>query len=354
MTSGCAQPSIRSFVVSRRSWLVVTGALLLAASAAPRATTAEPQLADGLKIEIVATAVPRPAQLAFTSAGRLVVLSHGWRGDSAAEIFWLDPAGALPVDAARMSRLVIPFADGPRKTALGSLAVHPRTGDLFLGEENGNRLYRLGADKQVTPVVVGLNHLLGGSAFAMDALGRLVVLDYASFESQLRSEAPLPPSFAGLAGDDYQGPMVFRVDLEDGVPLPRQLPLMTPVYPRPVPRTRGRPLMKFIAGAPRGSGAELTLLTSVGEVFVLSAEGQLRSLARLPSGHYHRTSMAAGADGSVFVSSGFHIREVYRVSAAGAVSSIARDLGDPQGIAVDRAGALYIAETALHRIIRVR
>jgi sugar lactone lactonase YvrE len=63
--------------------------------------------------------------------------------------------------------------------------------------------------------------------------------------------------------------------------------------------------------------------------------------------------MAAAPDGSVYVSSGFHIREVYRISAAGAVTSIARDLGDPQGIAVDRTGALYVAETALHRIIRL-
>src|SRR5262245_27805533 len=267
MTSGCAQPSIRSFVVSRRSWLVVTGALLLAASAAPRATTAEPQLADGLKIEVVVTAVPRPAQLAFTSAGRLVVLSHGWRGDSAAEIFWLDPAGALPVDAARMSRLVIPFADGPRKTALGSLAVHPKTGDLFLGEENGNRIYRLGADKQVTPVIVGLNHLLGGSSFAIDGAGQLAVLDYASFESQLRSEAPPPASLAWLATEDYQGPLVFRIDPDAGVPLPRRLELVAPIFPRPpVRKVVGEPLNKFIAVVARGAG-ELTLLSSIGEVF---------------------------------------------------------------------------------------
>jgi sugar lactone lactonase YvrE len=77
-------------------------------------------------------------------------------------------------------------------------------------------------------------------------------------------------------------------------------------------------------------------------------------VTRLPSGHFNRTSMAVGPDGSVYVSSGFHIREVYRVSPTGAVTSIASGLGDPQGIAVDPTGALYIAETALHRIIRLR
>lgn len=351
MSSGCANPSTRCFALSRLTWAAV--ALGLVVALMPPPGTAEPRLASGLRIEVVATEVPRPAQLAFTASGRLVVLSHGWRGDSAAEIFWLDPTGALPVNATLVPRVVIPFAEGPRKTALGSLAVHPKTQDLFLGEENGNRIYRLAADQHLTPVVVGFNHLLGGSSFATDALGRLVVLDYASFESQLRSEAPLPPALDWLAADDYQGPLVFRIDPEDTVPLPRRLDLVAPIFPKPpVRRVRGEPLHKFIAVV-AGDGGELTLLTSVGEVYVLSAEGQLRSLARLPSGHYHRTSMAALADGSILVSSGFHIREVYRVSPAGAVTSIARDLGDPQGIAVDRAGAIYIAETALHRIIRL-
>lgn len=355
MSSGCAKPSIRSFIVSRLSWAVLAGALAAVAGVVPPATTAEPRLADGLRIEVVATAVPRPAQLALTASGRLVVLSHGWRGDSAAEIFWLDPAGGVPIDAALVPRIVIPFADGPRKTALGSLAVHPRTDDLFLGEENGNRLYRFGTDKRLVPIAVGLNHLLGGSSFAIDARGRLTVLDYASFESQLRSETPVPPSLDWLAAEDYQGPLVFRIDPDQGgLPVPRRLSLVAPIFPRPpVRRARGEPLNRFIAVVAR-AGDELALLNSVGELYVLSADAELRRLTRLPSGHYHRTSMASAADGSIFVSSGFHIREVYRISADGVVTSLARDLGDPQGIAVDRAGALYIAETALHRIIRVR
>ncbi len=328
--------------------------LAVVAAVWPRSGVAEPRLASGLTIDVVATDVPRPAQLALTSSGRLVVLSHGWRGDSAAEIFWLDPAASVPINAALVPRVVIPFAEGPRKNALGSLALHPKTDDLFLGEENGNRIYRFGADKRLAPVVVGLNHLLGGSSFAIDAFGRLAVLDYASFESQLRSEAPPPPSLGWLATEDYQGPLVFRVDPDAGVPLPRRLELVPPIFPRPpVRKVAGEPLNKFIAVVARGAG-ELTLLTSVGEVFVLSTDGLLRRVTRLPSGHFNRTSMAVGPDGSVYVSSGFHIREVYRVSPTGSVTSVASGLGDPQGIAVDATGALYIAETALHRIIRLR
>jgi sugar lactone lactonase YvrE len=80
----------------------------------------------------------------------------------------------------------------------------------------------------------------------------------------------------------------------------------------------------------------------------------LQRLARLPAGHYHRTNIALGPDGSAYVSSGFHIRGLYRITSSGVVTSIARELGDPAGIAIDREGAIYVAETALHRIIRLR
>jgi uncharacterized protein YjiK len=33
---------------------------------------------------------------------------------------------------------------------------------------------------------------------------------------------------------------------------------------------------------------------------------------------------------------------------------VAANLGDPEGIAVDDAGDLYVAENALHRVIRIR
>ena len=60
-----------------------------------------------------------------------------------------------------------------------------------------------------------------------------------------------------------------------------------------------------------------------------------------------------GSDGSVFVSGGFQVQKIFRIAPAGEVSIIASDLGDPGGIVFDRAGALYVAETALHRIIRI-
>ena len=314
---------------------------------------AEIEVAPGLRTEIVVVGMPRPTQLAVDSSARLVILSPGWQGDAAAELYRLELT-ALPLNASSVARTVIPFSPGPRKVAFGSLALDPRSGDLFMGEENGNRVYRLTADGEIALFGAGLNHLLGGSSMAFDRHGRLVVLDYTSPEVQQRSESPPPASFEGLSGDAYHGPVVVRLDPQEKVPLPRRFDLIVPLWPRGSARPVGsEPLFRFISAAATRSGA-IVLLDSVGQVFLLTDDAVLRLLARLPSGHYHRTHMTVGPDGSVFVSSGFHIRKIFRVSPAGAVTVVARNLGDPEGIAVDDAGDLYVAESALHRVIRIR
>jgi len=81
------------------------------------------EVAPDLRAEVVVVGVPRPVQLAVDASARLVILSHGWRGDDAAEIYRLELA-ALPLDASRTPRVVVPFSGGPRKAAFGSLALH--------------------------------------------------------------------------------------------------------------------------------------------------------------------------------------------------------------------------------------
>ena len=164
--------------------------------------------------------------------------------------------------------------------------------------------------------------------------------------------SPPPATFEWLSGDAYQGPVVVRLDPEENVPLPRRLDVVAPLLPKgAAPGAKAEPLYRFISVATTSSG-EIVLLNSVGEVLVLTSDGRLRPLARLPSGHYHRTHMTAAPDGSVFVSSGFQIRQIFRISREG-VTVIASGLGDPEGIAVDDAGDLFVAENALHRVIRI-
>ena len=335
--------------VARGGALAVLGALL--AGLSPPSPGAD--VAADHRAEVVVVGVPRPVQLAMDGAQHLVILSHGWRGDAAAKLYRVEVA-ALPVDVARAPRVVVPFSEEHRQVAFGSLTVDPRSGDLYMGEENGNRVYRLSAQGRLDLFGVGLNQLLGGSSLTFDRRGRLVVLDYASPEAQQRSETPPPASFDGLDANAYHGPVVVRLDPRDDVPLPRRLDLIPPILPaRSVPPPGVEPPFRFISAATTSSDG-IVVLDSVGQLFALTGEGGLRSLARLPSGHYHRTHMAVGADGSVFVSSGFQIRKIFRVSPSGAVTVVARNLADPEGIALDDAGDLYVAESALHRVIRIR
>ena len=66
-----------------------------------------------------------------------------------------------------------------------------------------------------------------------------------------------------------------------------------------------------------GPGDDLVFLSSVGEVFRLGTDGDLRLILRLPAGHYHRTNLVTGADGSIFVCAGYQIRQIFRISPAG-------------------------------------
>ena len=79
------------------AWLILAGlGWLLAASPArrpaPTCRRRAPRRGRGHRD-------PAAVQLALDAAGRLVVLSHGWRGDAAAEIYRIDLRGPLPVDA---------------------------------------------------------------------------------------------------------------------------------------------------------------------------------------------------------------------------------------------------------------
>jgi hypothetical protein len=300
---------------------------------------------------VVATGVPRPLQLAMDGRA-LVILSPGWRGDSAGEIYRVDLSGDRPADLTREPRVRIPFADA-RMATLGSLTLDPATGQLFLGEENGTRIYRLSSEERLTLYARGLHRLAGGSTLAFDSAGRLVVLD--NVDPVTPGEERAPPELEPLGDEDYRGPLVLRLTLDPDIPLPRRLDRLPPLFPRGWGGKTGGgllPRLLAVAAAPTG---ELTFLSSAGEVLRLTADGSLTSLAHLPRGHgmYNRINMAAAPNGDIFVSGGFHVARIFRVSSQGAVATVASNLADPEGIALDARGRLYVAESSLHRIVRL-
>jgi hypothetical protein len=316
--------------------------LLIATGAGP------PPPAPGL--EVIATGVPRPLQLVF-DAGSLVVLSPG-KGDSAGEIYRVDLGGPLPVDLSRQPRVSIPFA-GSQLAALGSLALDPLTRELFLGEENGSAIYRLGRGERLTLYATGLHRLAGGGTLVFDRLGRLVILDYADPLLSQDSER-VPPGLEELREEDYRGPLVLRLSADPTLPLPRRLGRAAPLFPRVWGGKAGGALLPRLIAAAALDTDDLVLLSSAGDLYRLTPDGVFAVFARLPHGFYNRINMVAGPGGSVLVSGGFHVPRIFRVSASGAVSVLADDLADPEGIAMDRRGDLYIAESSLHRIVRLR
>ena len=299
--------------------------------------------------EVIATGVPRPLQV-VVDGGSLVVLSPG-TGDSAGEIYRVNLTGELPVNLARQPRIIIPFADS-RTAALGSLVLDPGNRELVLGEENGTAIYRLTRDERLIPYAIGLNRLAGGGTLAFDHAGRLVVLDLA--DPRLSSDRErLPPGLEDLREEDYRGPLVFRLVADPTLPLPRRLGRAAPLFPRVWGGKAGGALLpRLIAVAPLDSG-DLAFLSSAGDLYRLTPEGRFTVYAHLPHGFYNRITMVAEPDGSVLVSGGFHVPRILRVSSEGVVSVLADDLADPEGIALDGHGHLYVAESSLHRIVRL-
>jgi hypothetical protein len=326
----------------KRAAVALVSVLLALTSASGRDTAAP----SGF--EVVATGVPRPLQLAL-DRGTLIVLGPGSRGDSAAEIYRID-LGALPADVSRLPRVRVPFLDGHLAT-LGSMVVEPASRDLFVGEENGRRVYRLDAHERLTSYLDGLHRLPGGSSLAFDAAGRLLVVDHADPLISPSEEKP-PPGLEQFRDEDYRGPLLFRITLDATLPLPRRADRIPPFYPRNWGgRTGGAMLPRLVAVA--AVGDDLVMIASSGVVYRLTGE-RLTPLATLPRGQYLRINMVTGPDDSVFVSGGFSIGYIFRVARDGHVVTLPGPIGDPQGLALAPDGYLYVAESSLHRIIRLR
>ena len=343
----------RTAGAARRRWIGwrarATGALAAVPLLAALAAGAGPP--RPAEVEVVATGVHRPLQLAF-DGDDLVVLGPGNRSDVAGEIYRVDVRGELPIDLSRQPRVTLPFAD-PQAASLGSLAVDPATRDLYLGEENGRRIYRLAPGERLALYATGLRRLAGGGTLGFDGQGRLVVVDYVD-PTLSESEDRPPPGLEQFREEDYRGPIVLRLDLDRAIPVPRRLGQVAPLYPRAWGGAAGGASLPRLIAATPVKGGELALLDSKGDLNRLDQSGALRLVVRLPRGQYNRINLAAAPDGSVIVSSGFHIGRVFRVGLDGAITTLAENLADPEGVAVDARGNVYVAESSLHRIVRLR
>jgi len=213
--------------------------------------------------DVVATGVVRPLQL-LVDEQRLVILSPCAQAKCAGQIHRVDLDGRLPADLSHQPPITIQWID-PRMAMLGSLALHPVTRELFLGEENGRRVYRWSEDGRLTLYATGLHRLAGGSTLAFDPLGRLVIVDYLD-HGRSEDEDRGPPELETLRDEDYRGPAVWSLTLDPLIPLPRRLDRVPPLLP-PAWRggARGTLLSPLIGVAPLRTG-ELVFLTVGGQL----------------------------------------------------------------------------------------
>jgi len=326
----------------KRAAVALVSVLLALTSASGREVVAPPGF------EVVAIGVARPLQLAF-DRHTLVVLGPGARGDSAGEVYRLD-LGALPVDVSRLPRVRVPFLDG-RLATLGSMVIEPTSRDLFVGEENGTRVYRLDVHERLTPYLDGLRRLPGGSALAFDTAGRLLLVDHADPLISPGEEKP-PSGLEQFRDEDYRGPLLFRIALDPTLPLPRRVDRMLPLFPRNFGgRAGGAMLPRLVAVT--ATGDDLVMVASSGVVYRLTGD-RLTPLATLPRGQYLRINMVAAPGGSVYISGGFSVGYIFHVTRDGSVTTLPGPIGDPQGLALSSDGHLYVAESSLHRLIRLR
>src|SRR5262245_59310453 len=303
------------------------------------------------KLEVVATGVTRPIQLAM--AGRtLIVLGPGIRGDTAGELHYIALDRSFPVDLTAEPRLRIPFADA-RMATLGSLVRDPARGGLYLGEENGARIWLLGPDGRLTLFGTGLRRLSGGSSLLIDGRGRLVVVDWVD-PSVSPDEERAPPGLEHLREEDYRGPLVLRLDLDPTVPLPRRLERLAPLFPRGWGGPAGGAMFPRLVAVASLGGDDLAVLSSSGDLFRIGSDRRLVPFTELPRGQYVRVNMVSAPGGGLYVSSGFWVTRLFHVSRDGVVTTLAEALADPQGLAVDADGFIYLAESALHRIVRLK
>ena len=298
--------------------------------------------------EVVATGVARPLQLVLDRR-TLIVLGPGNRGDSAGEVYRIE-LDSLPADVSRLPRVRVPVLDG-RLATLGSMVLDPVSRDLFVGEENGTRAYRLDVHERLTSYLDGLRRLPGGSALAFDSAGRLLVVDHADPLISPGEERP-PSGLEQFRDEDYRGPLLFRLTLDPTLPLPRRLDRIPPLFPRNWGgRSGGAMLPRLVAVAPVGD--DIVMTASSGVVYRLAAD-RLEPLTTLPRGQYLRINMVGGPDGATFISGGFSVGYVFKVGRDGAITQLPGPIGDPQGLALGSDGYLYVAESSLHRIIRLR
>jgi hypothetical protein len=298
------------------------------------------RLPAGYRLEVIGTGFRLPQDLAVESASAVWLLSQSDGAGGAGSLVRVPLDGPAPIDAAALAAISIPFAPGPARVRVGSLARHPGTGDLYVAEQSGRHLFRVKPAGEVALYARGLERLAETRAVAFDPAGRLVILDFTG--APLIADAG-SGNLRELFGGGESGPALYRLHVsEEPVTLPRNVEALAPFF------TAKRARLPRWVGVFALSTGDLVLSDSGGRIDRLRPDGTVvqaagRSAARV---------VAAGLQGELY---GVDIMggRIVRVLPDGAVEEFVQGLVRPTALAVLPDGSLVVASDT-GRLLRLR
>jgi hypothetical protein len=295
----------------------------------------------------LARGLRQPQDLAVDSPDGLWVLTRtapgSDRGAGALVRVPLDAPGEI--DAGQLHAVSIPFASPTVPFEAGSLARHPRTGDLYVTEARGRHLYRVTPEGGVTVFARGGNALGDGRALVFDARGRLLVLDHAG-RGAVADATTDPLRDLAEGGEPYQGPVVHWLRVDESLPLPRNLEYAGVVFPPAALRHRSVVLPRYSSLAALPSGAVIASASN-GVIDQLRPDGTIARLAQLSGAG---AVVAGGPD--VLYALDYLGGRIVRIRPDGAVEAFAAGFTRPAAIAVLDDGAVVVAEDT-GRLLRI-
>jgi hypothetical protein len=304
-------------------------------------------LPDGYQAEVLARGLRQPQDLVVDSADALWILTRtapgSERGAGALVRVPLDSPGTI--DASQLRAVSIPFASTTVPFEAGSVARHPRTGDLYVTEARGRHLYRVTAEGKVTVFAAGGNALGDGRALVFDAQERLLVLDH-SGRGAVADATTDPLRDLAEGGEPYQGPVVHWLRVDENLPLPRNLEYTGVVFPPPALRHKRVVLPRYSSLAAFPSGAVIASASN-GVIDQLRPDGTIARLAQLSGAG---AVVASGAE--MLYALDYLGGRVVRIRIDGAVEPFAAGLTRPAAIAVLDDGAVVVAEDT-GRLLRI-
>lgn len=304
------------------------------------------QLTAGWRLELVGVGFRLPQDVALDPPDGLWLLTQvDPTGSGASALVRIPLSGLLPVEAKTLRPVSIPFSPDPARFRMGSLARHPTTGDLYVAERLGRHIYRVPPGGSPVLYARGLNQAAFW-ALAFDGEGRLVVLDFAG-RSVVADMARAGEREWFGEGERYEGPVLYRLAVDDPLPLPRNLEYAKPVFPAAALRRTGAMLPRYRSVRPL-PGGDLLLVGPAGELHRLRHDGAIASLGSVSGAHM----VALGPEGELYALDHFGGR-IVRVDPDGTARPFVEGLTRPMALVTLPDGSLVVAEDS-GQVLRLR